>query len=492
MPGALFGDALRTRLADIDATISYQRSVFRQLRQERKQVQLQLDSLVYDPVLKLPPEITSDIFIHCLPVVRAHGSVNTMEAPMLLSHVSKPWREIALSTRALWAEVDLDVQAKRPCVAEIFKSWLERGRGCPLSVKLRGPMTNVSNVSQLFKTFQQHSQRMCSLELDMSVEDVENMVEYGVDMGFPLLQKLVIRLLDYDDDLEDEPPIDIFSNAPLLREVFLRGPPPSSVSLPWQQLNKFTGELYTVADCLEALQLSPNITECAFAVYENIDLDPGSDPFSHSTLKTFTLFKSISEASGDDACSAEILSFLALPGLQTLQILDSDDFDDDIFDSFLTRSAPPLRKLCIRLEGTTEIAVTTFVSIPGLTDLEIWRPDVGFLTDLLGFFGWDYNLLPQLTNLSFLGCICRFPGLPVYHMLEILEEPLTERWNLRLGGDRGVAALQSFRLLWETDFGDLIDDPDPLLAFKRLAAEGMNVQIESKTKAFIRPMQDSR
>ncbi|KAF8152014.1 hypothetical protein K438DRAFT_1433339, partial [Mycena galopus ATCC 62051] len=53
------------------------------------------------PVLTLPNEVISMIFVHCLP---AHGRVrpSPRRAPLLLAQICTLWREIALSTGQLW------------------------------------------------------------------------------------------------------------------------------------------------------------------------------------------------------------------------------------------------------------------------------------------------------------------------------------------------------------------------------------------------------
>ncbi|KAJ7667265.1 hypothetical protein B0H17DRAFT_836591, partial [Mycena rosella] len=53
------------------------------------------------PVLTLPPEIVSQIFVNCLPI---HGRVrpSPTTAPLTLTQICHHWREIALSTSALW------------------------------------------------------------------------------------------------------------------------------------------------------------------------------------------------------------------------------------------------------------------------------------------------------------------------------------------------------------------------------------------------------
>ncbi|KAJ7643432.1 hypothetical protein DFH06DRAFT_936666, partial [Mycena polygramma] len=70
------------------------------LERERDELESSLSSLAY-PVLALPFDITSRIFLQCLP---AHGRVipSAARAPLLLAQICHDWREIALSTCELW------------------------------------------------------------------------------------------------------------------------------------------------------------------------------------------------------------------------------------------------------------------------------------------------------------------------------------------------------------------------------------------------------
>ncbi|KAJ7368787.1 hypothetical protein DFH08DRAFT_1071422 [Mycena albidolilacea] len=87
----------------------------------------QLNSVAY-PVLTLLPEMTSEIFIYCLPSKREMDIVNPNEAPLLLTHVCR-----AISTPALWTIFDIYHPSSLPCLAEIAHAWFERARKCPLS-----------------------------------------------------------------------------------------------------------------------------------------------------------------------------------------------------------------------------------------------------------------------------------------------------------------------------------------------------------------------
>ncbi|KAJ7639265.1 hypothetical protein FB45DRAFT_702489, partial [Roridomyces roridus] len=61
----------------------------------------------------LPPEIMSEMFIHCLPTKRSGlDSFNFAEAPFLLSRVCSRWRQIVLSTPELWKELEIDLASR--------------------------------------------------------------------------------------------------------------------------------------------------------------------------------------------------------------------------------------------------------------------------------------------------------------------------------------------------------------------------------------------
>ncbi|KAJ7909300.1 hypothetical protein B0H13DRAFT_1616632 [Mycena leptocephala] len=58
-------------------------------------------SAVFHPVLDLPGEVTSEIFLHCLPDTPSIPS--SITAPLLLLKICKRWRDTALKTPVLWA-----------------------------------------------------------------------------------------------------------------------------------------------------------------------------------------------------------------------------------------------------------------------------------------------------------------------------------------------------------------------------------------------------
>ncbi|KAJ7498523.1 hypothetical protein FB451DRAFT_1548375 [Mycena latifolia] len=447
------------------------------------EIQRQLDSIVY-PVLTLPHEITSEIFKHCLPATRALHSLDPSEAPLLLLHVCSAWREIALATPALWATLDLNAVYVRRHFSAIFDTWLARARQRPLSVKIVGPLFEIANFDSFSASFRRHACGIQSLKLDITVDSVEDLEKMDTDLLgliFPLLQSLSIRLLaNGREDLSVPSSINLFHDAPLLQEVLSFDGPPYFIALPWQQLTKFTGQTYTIADCLDALRLMPNLVEVRFALLQEEASNGDHTSVSHLKIESFTLFEWLCEESGTYANSTEVLAFLTIPGLQTLGILnpDSDVFDDAVLDSFLSRSAPPLRRLVIR--GDIEIRFTSLLAVPGLTDLEIWRPSSVFVALFFQFFGDEESIIPKLQTLSFLGCD---GDASVSDIVEMAAAPIADR---RKAGDK-FAPLQSFRVVQEHYiFAPALKiSEEALLPFKKLKADGMDIYIGTEKASCI-------
>ncbi|KAJ6500823.1 hypothetical protein C8R45DRAFT_81687 [Mycena sanguinolenta] len=74
------------------------------LGQDRCLVQRQLNA-VNDPMAPLPLEISSDIFLRCLPLDLSMPGARNF--PMLLQNVCSHWNAVAISTPALWADMQI-------------------------------------------------------------------------------------------------------------------------------------------------------------------------------------------------------------------------------------------------------------------------------------------------------------------------------------------------------------------------------------------------
>ncbi|KAJ6539747.1 hypothetical protein B0H19DRAFT_1240374 [Mycena capillaripes] len=438
--------------------ISPQKLILDDVQTQLRMLQVRLDSIRHPSLfLSLPPEITSEIFIHCLPAEREGDVINTREAPLLLMRICRVWREISISTPELWTNFEAVDAARYSHFSEIADTWLKRAREHPLSLSVALDKTHDHN-SDVMDVLQRYSSNIRSLELDMSGEDLSRMEPRIHD--FTLLQELSIRLLP---GVLQSFPAKIFSNTPLLHEVCLSNVLPSFLALPWQQLTEFTGKNYTRAQCLAALRLMPHVAQCAFSTYWKARGDP-VEVFLHPNIQHLTLFGSPPpdpRSLGLYAEGMRVLEILNLPALQTLELRDVH-FEETVLDQLILHSSPLLRELSVRpvarQTGGTELKLSPAFTSLGLTDLE-------------------------LRNLSFMGCRVANLEAMLLDIVEMAAAPMPARRQLA-----GCAQLQSFRVVSALSgyfYSESMFPTEVLQPFKDLKASGMDIYIGTKTRSII-------
>ncbi|KAJ6448443.1 hypothetical protein C8R45DRAFT_160754 [Mycena sanguinolenta] len=98
----------RTALAEIQVEIArfktYSEHYISALVKQQEEIEAKLRAIVY-PVLSLPTEIISRIFIECLP---DNCIPSARHAPLLLTRVCRQWKAIALSTCGLWSSLHIE------------------------------------------------------------------------------------------------------------------------------------------------------------------------------------------------------------------------------------------------------------------------------------------------------------------------------------------------------------------------------------------------
>ncbi|KAJ7746331.1 hypothetical protein B0H16DRAFT_1889151 [Mycena metata] len=470
---------LRTTIADAKAEIAHYESLIKDLRAKIQAAQLQLDSAAF-PILTLPLEITTQFFFWCLPSRSSDDNdwnrLRTDHAPLSLSYVCKDWREIALSTPALWTNIEIE----RDSIvgADLFETWMERAKG-PLSVKLSGFAEHGwdEHLTDILQVLDDHAGEIRVLELEyINYEALQEFAGVVSAWKFQSLEKLTVGL-----DIEGIPTMHVkaFAKAPLLREVSLTETPFSLFTLPWPQLTKITGSF--AKNCLKILRSAPSLLECTFTAWGKDGGGRKPAVFAHSTLQSLTLLGD----SDTTAWGTNFLQLLTLPALQSLSILDckNADFDDDAFHTFLSRSSPPLRKLVIRLADGTGLDKKALL-MPGLVDLELWQVRKTFVTLVFDGFGSDASLFPKLQHLALLGCRAgRKLEPPVFQLLETVAPGLRARWEVRQSGE--LAELKSFGITWDCGLGDLSKEA-VLLPFKKLVQEGMNIRLEDTERVHVK------
>ncbi|KAJ6448461.1 hypothetical protein C8R45DRAFT_850281 [Mycena sanguinolenta] len=133
----------RAALVEIQAKIArfktFSECFISVLEKHQHELEAELGAVVY-PVLSLPPEITSRIFVHCLP----DGGVLPWDdhaAPLVLARVCRQWKDIALSTCQLWSSLRIESLSKHKIKVprgtfQTLQNWIPRARVSALSLSV--------------------------------------------------------------------------------------------------------------------------------------------------------------------------------------------------------------------------------------------------------------------------------------------------------------------------------------------------------------------
>ncbi|KAJ6589467.1 hypothetical protein B0H19DRAFT_1103917 [Mycena capillaripes] len=221
----------RGRISTIDSEISALKESLEKLKLERKILRGHLASYIY-PVLTLPNEIVSEIFLQTLDP--SGSSLSGPSSPLFLGHICQKWRDIALSTPSLWTTISLTI-TDRPSPAErrlrLLETWLIRSCQCPLSISITDKTQLFAFGLRFFDAIVPHQRRWQTLRLKMPYSIISR-----IQNELPSLRDLQICPL--------RPPTNdpslIFSGAPKLKIVTLKGSYNAKFKLPWEQLTSLS------------------------------------------------------------------------------------------------------------------------------------------------------------------------------------------------------------------------------------------------------------
>ncbi|KAJ6498453.1 hypothetical protein C8R47DRAFT_307055 [Mycena vitilis] len=289
----------RARVVQLDIQIHDLRGKLRALEFEQELAQERLDSYTY-PVLSVPNELISEIFLHVLPVYPLAPPLAGPSSPTALSHICRRWRQIALATPALRRAITLHGH-ENPS-PQRTETWLNRSGLCPLSISV----TDFGTHSETLAPFVSHCSRWEHASLHIHPSQFAT-----IDVPLPLLRNLLLHLIP-DDALSTT----TFPHAPLLRSVVLDDHTVGNIILPWAQLTSLTLHSVFPSECTPILQQAPNLVYC------KLDLIHGDDHLPEPDIALPRL-ESLSLVEGLDPVTGYLETFI-VPALRNLEIHISD------------------------------------------------------------------------------------------------------------------------------------------------------------------------
>ncbi|KAJ7167793.1 hypothetical protein C8R46DRAFT_1094149 [Mycena filopes] len=381
---------LRTRIAEadtsiaglnreIDAAIGGLKLRLKGVQDVRRRLQFELDAIVYR-VENLPHELTAEIFLQCLPSPselshphKHHPTKST--APLVFLEVCRAWRNVALATPRLWADLQLDLDEFPEGTDEdelevLAVEWFGRAGTCPLSFRVRGFAGMEGFGSDAISTIlRNRAPQLQSICLQLEEPHFEAMKDIG---PFPILEKLAIALPFPEEDAEGFWYLEIFTDAPRLWQLsFSEGATPSLFLPSYEALSKISCDSLTGDDFLSFVESAPCFTEFkGFVSQESLVI--------HSEILTQNRFHTLHLKPNS---SLHFLRLLRLPALQNFHV--STDIDENVdnnrdFLSFLAHSCASLR--CFSTTGKLAmLSADWFTTVmPNVTTLEVAQESRGF------------------------------------------------------------------------------------------------------------------
>ncbi|KAJ7479770.1 hypothetical protein FB451DRAFT_1131043 [Mycena latifolia] len=287
----------RARIAEAEAKILDLQRLICPLQQR-------LDSYKY-PVLTLPNEIVSEIFVHFLPVYPLCPPLYGILSPNILTGICRKWREIALSTPALWRAISLDYMGDNAFERQVatVESWLSRSGYCRLSVQMEEDYINNLPVDEILEAIVPHRARWEHMKLLIDLSDLPIIVG-----PTPLLRQLYITVYG-----QSGPAPAVAFGAPLLRKVTLTDFEYPAGFLPWSQLTSLTLVATTSPEAWPILTQAANLVHCEMIICGDNDRPPD---VTLPRLESLVLWKLDPHEDPLTQC----LDSFDVPALHTLQI----------------------------------------------------------------------------------------------------------------------------------------------------------------------------
>ncbi|KAJ7916544.1 hypothetical protein B0H13DRAFT_364587 [Mycena leptocephala] len=234
------------------------------------------------PVLTLPFDIISSIFVYCLPPEDDALPWRT-EAPLLLAGICRDWRDIALATHDLWNTLHLSLRPYSILkVASLLEFWIPRAGNLPLSISLvckcgndlKPGSADSAWLDALAELIAQYAPHWSTVELHIPFPALIRLSPPRED--FTSLKKLVLNSASWPGG---KIPARVFSKSPKLRELHIRelhiiSGARTRVALPWEQLTTLRLDNTSTEECVKTLAFVPNLVHFTSTLWSLADFVP--------------------------------------------------------------------------------------------------------------------------------------------------------------------------------------------------------------------------
>ena len=331
---------------------------------------LNADTAIY----KLPNELLAEIFMLCAdnrfwPILPKRNCSSFHLFQVVVSQVSRRWREVALGAPLLWNVINLKVvrpiNHRQGHILSQLEAHCERSATCFLDITVEFQLdADMASFCKLLGRYSERWRRLSVLTSFQEMDDIQNML---VDAKAPILEHLSLSLGTGTVSSRQQPSVisAILSSSPRLSFLRLAGkalgtthPPTSSVTtlhLDGWVRRCMTEELFK--SILEGAPLLVNLS------LNMIDLPHPRDPSVITQSTTLMHLRSL-RIRGPCTPVSRLMSLVDMPRLQSLTLDAVETFDSHVLQNveslildFCPFSKEDLGKLIRRLPSLSELSI---------------------------------------------------------------------------------------------------------------------------------------
>ncbi|KAJ7846932.1 hypothetical protein B0H13DRAFT_94494 [Mycena leptocephala] len=277
----------RREVAEITHEIERIRALLEELTGKRERLNdfIEAHEALISPVRRLPEDVVAEIFTACLPSGR-NAVMSGEEAPLLLCHVTRTWRHVALSMPRLWASLHIVAPGnlKLYQISEAVDIWLSRSGVLPLSISIVRSCTSKipTDFSVLLETLVRYSSRWNRMRFSLVSFSSFKPLAVLSPADVPILESVVFD--EVRDPIWGPPLLEwsfvAFLESNSLRSVTIRRAESlDHFPLPWNHLRHLSlaeepASWLTAAQGVAILRRSPNLETCSLPFNDD---DPTTD-----------------------------------------------------------------------------------------------------------------------------------------------------------------------------------------------------------------------
>ncbi|KAJ3863310.1 hypothetical protein EV359DRAFT_82481 [Lentinula novae-zelandiae] len=419
---------------------------------EQQLVKLRAEAHVYESLLsgmrRLPPELLTEIFVHYtapiwqrdyrLSIYSCYPRANAphQSSPMVLSHVCRKWRLVALSTPLLWTAISIPHRTPLGCIsyASLVQRCLTNSRVSPLYITLsvlssaqmqyRSPaakgLRNAGALETLDK-FMPEIYRWRYLHFDILTSQtmlLERNFPPIPTTGAPNMYKIFFRAFSADlNSPEVLWALELIRASPNLHKITFLAPILNLEAASWIHLQYFESRRgMRLSDLFSIFIGCPALRSC-IACFELEEEGPSLPSFGESDpLIQSSYLHTLQLTHLRHAELLAILQWLTLPSLTDLTLAGhhvSDTWPGELFQSFLVRSACKLNTLSLSRFSYSDTNIMDHLRLPNIHDtlehleLDKWKTPIS--PELLNFLTFrftsdspvNFPVLPKLIDVTF-------------------------------------------------------------------------------------------